>query len=190
MAVGFGYSEVKKRYDLTHLTPDNLPRPVAECTIPKDAFAIFLGDHFVTYTTYFPHTVIAIGKDDSGRPYPLLRINKHEEIIGIDILRIFDVGGLPITSVHEDKPWENSSFRVTVDAHELAAYDNEDNQVLFLHFLNPRTLYVTGVFRRPGRFGVYVENVQKDRIYTEPHKFTLHSGCFSGGGDAVDFLFQ
>ena len=194
MALGLAYWETEKRYELTHLVPDDLPSPPppSGCNIPPNTFTIYLGDNTVFYTDKFPHDIIVMGKDADGKPYSLLRIDKRGDVLGVSLLLIFDENGSQITSLHEDEWWKNSNFRVLSTAHTLVAYNNQDQEVLNIYYLNNHTIYVTGLFIRPAfRGGVYAERITKNNItILSPVDFTLGSGCFAGlgtGGDVFHF---
>jgi hypothetical protein len=146
------YYETAERYALTHLVPDTQPTPVmpvrgchslAETT---SALIVFFGNGVVILVDKFPTTILGIGTDDNGKPYPVLRIDKSGDELSIDLLRIFD-DHTAITTFHQSEIWKNSNFHVTRPSkHQLIAYDAEDREALNIHFLNKRTIRCLVIF--------------------------------------------
>jgi hypothetical protein len=140
--------EARKRYELTHITPDNITMPDNICSFK--GFIIMMGS-VVDRITHFPTDVISIGNDENGIPFQMLQIDREGDNISISILRIFS-DKEAITTIHSDKIWENSHFRVERPTpHRLMAYNEQDEMVLDLNFLNKTTLTIEGKFKRNGR---------------------------------------
>ncbi len=70
-----GWYETKYRAELTSITPDDLPTPATPCPVPLGATTVLMGSN-VAFATKFPHTVIAAGRDEGGKLFPLLSLNK------------------------------------------------------------------------------------------------------------------
>jgi hypothetical protein len=161
--IGVGYYEKRKLFEDTHLVPDDKPTPESSCPIPEGVFVVFLGNN-VSFSTAVPHTIIAMGTDIRGNPYPMLQVDRSDDGVRIRILRVFDDLGNIITRFDLDEPfWIDSNLRrKRPNSHTLIVYDDKDNEAIKLYLVNNRTLLVTGIFRRPGVKTLYVRD---DGIY-------------------------
>jgi hypothetical protein len=179
-----GRYEVRYRLELTSITPDTLPTPASACAVPAEpSMAIFLGSN-VSIAQRFPHTVIAIGNDEHGQPYPILSIGRDSNgSVFIQNLRIFSAERKIITSVDHNEFFINSNFRSKrPDAHTLIVYDDLDREVLFLHFINSNAISVRGIFQRPP-FGGF--RVSDNGIEGGPR---ISGSCFKDSN--IDFAIQ
>jgi hypothetical protein len=146
----------EKAYEAEHIVPDNLPSPQVSCSKSGD-LDVFLGNTVVLSTDRYPFTVIGMGRDDPSGIYPILQIDKRNGGISIRILRIFNKKGEVITSIHEDVDWHNGGFySKKLDPSTIVARDETDRDVLRLHFLNKKSLVITGIFTRPGMIPIEV----------------------------------
>jgi hypothetical protein len=158
--------EMKYRLELTSVTPDSLPSPSTQCAIPEDALAIFVGG-MVSFGNQMPHIIVAMGRNSDGNPFPLLAIDKDRAgNLVIETLRIFGGDGKIITRI---------------DRNEF--FDDQDREVLFLHFLNTKALLIRGIFQRApsGQITVTDASVQL------PRGGVLKGGCIKNG--AIDLLY-
>lgn len=135
------------------LFPGNIPTPTLpqverhpESKPPADALMILFG-YNLAYAQHFPFTLLTMEGD------AMIRIDKGKgkrgELI-ITVLRIFDDRNNIIARLDSDGIWvENSTRNKRPDTSTLVVYDHNDVEVLHLVFLNPTTLYLTGIFRHP-----------------------------------------
>jgi hypothetical protein len=176
--------EMKYRLELTSVTPDSLPSPSTQCAIPEDALAIFVGG-MVSFGNQMPHIIVAMGRNSDGNPFPLLAIDKDRAgNLVIETLRIFGGDGKIITRIDRNEFFINSNFRSKrKDAHTLSVFDDQDREVLFLHFLNTKALLIRGIFQRApsGQITVTDASVQL------PRGGVLKGGCIKNG--AIDLLY-
>lgn len=135
------------------LLPANDPSPPNRCTPPPpEALSVFYGGS-VAWSTHFPLTIVSItGKD-------LLSVRRDAN--GLSVwAKIFDAEGKIIADI------ENNEFTINQnnyfkhkrpDASTLIIYDQYDQPVLNVRFLNPAALRVLGVFRVKDRAPVIIE---------------------------------
>jgi hypothetical protein len=139
----------------SRLVPGKLPRPRLSTTgtIPDDALVVMLGS-VVAWTTRLPHTILTMGSQ------PMLAIDRHmkrTDELAVIVLRVFDDRNNIIARIDEDGFWVEPSTRKKRPSPDvLVVYDHHDAEVLRVHFLNPTTLSVTGVFRFAGRPNVVI----------------------------------
>jgi hypothetical protein len=166
-----------RSYELTHLTPGSLPTPSDPCRFPPSDFKVFLGNGAVFDVPLFPFTAISFGLYPNGAPYAALQVTRQRGGIDISALRIFGADGKIITRIDKNEIWINSSLRSErPDPHEIKVFDDQDNQVLHLEFLNSKTIYVTGLFRRPD---IGYISVHRDHISTSQGGEMMDPLCMS-----------
>lgn len=129
------------------LISENLPDPTttARCNIPDGALKIYLGRNAIAYTPTLPRVIIEIGGQQ------ILTVDRAADGLVISNLYLFDDRG--DTIVHFD----SDGFRVSAgvrterpDRHTLIVYDRTGVEVFNIQFLNPKAMYVRGIFRRSG----------------------------------------
>jgi hypothetical protein len=188
LSSGLAYYETIRRYELTHIVPGDAPTPpmpTADCSPPESALLVFLGNSHLSSATKFPRTIIAIGVDRDRQSYPMLQIDRQDNGLSIKLIRIFNDKGNVITTVHENEPFVNSNFRVNKpNPHQLIVFDDHDEEVINLQFLNPHAIMVTGLFRRPNEPMVRI-------LQNEINVAGLHisGSCFLGGA-VTDFCVR
>jgi hypothetical protein len=134
------------------LFPSNIPMPTLpqlerhpEDTPPADALKILFG-YNLAYAQQFPFTLLAMAGD------AMIQIDKERgrrELV-VTVLRIFDDRDNIIARLDHDGIWvENSTRNQRPDSSTLVVFDHTDTEVLRIVFLNPTTLYLTGIFRHP-----------------------------------------
>ena len=128
------------------LIPDNKPNPdeVNKHSIPTDAITLLFGNS-LSYTNFFPHTVIAVGND------PLLVINKQQDILTISA-KFFSEDGKIVAELKENQFHINPSnyFRLEKpDNHSLVIIDQRGNESLNIQFINSKVIKLTGRFYLP-----------------------------------------
>jgi hypothetical protein len=134
----------------TQLFPNDLPDPPLPPQIkqvPNNALKIFFGSN-LAWATRMPHTLFRM----AGESMLEIDRSKSGKQLSIVTLKIFDDRNDIIARIdEEDGFWTaNTVRRKRPDPSTLVVYDHSDNEVLHLVFMNPSTLYVTGIFRRPG----------------------------------------
>jgi hypothetical protein len=146
------------------------PNPPPGCVIPENALAVFLGSS-VAWSATFPFTILDMG---SINMMSVDKVANKNELI-INVLRIYDDHTNIIARIDSDGFWTDPGIRrKKVDKSTLVVYDRADNEVLRAEFINPRTLYIHGIFR--DRRGVSVKVTPDEIIF--PGNNTLSSACF------------
>jgi hypothetical protein len=127
------------------LLPADDSMPQTSCKgIPDNALRLYVGDN-VIWTTALPLTVIQHKND------PQLQIDRDKSGgINIKVLRLFDVDGKELAEISDNE------FNITnralathkprPDRSTLVVYNEADQEVLNIRYLNPTALRVTGVF--------------------------------------------
>jgi hypothetical protein len=111
-------------------------------------------------------------------PYEILTLGRDGEALTINRLRLFNDQEI-ITILDDDNIWTNSNFRSKrPNEHELIVYDEQDNEVLHIIFMNKLAISITGVFRRPGHGAV---KITPDYIIT-PRQNMYSGNCIEGPG--------
>jgi len=174
--IWLGHYEFEQNYEATHLVADNLPSPPSGCPASEDyenKLLVFFGPTSVLIRPdVFPYTLIAMGRDRSGQPLPLLVIDRNGRGISIKTLRIYGSDGKLITKIDEDSPWTNSNFNSKkVSPHQLIVYDEQDQEVLNLNYINNHTVTVTGIFRHPRMAPIEVMN---SKIMQDTNSVVIH----------------
>ncbi len=126
------------------LTPDNKSTPAIDHPIPEDAFIILLGNG-VAYTKSFPHTVIRVKNKD------VLVINKINERMSITA-KLFGKDGRIVAELKDNKFNINPNNYYKIDRpnyYTLIVYDQEDNQVLNVEYMNQNAIKFLGRFHVP-----------------------------------------
>lgn len=128
------------------LIPSNeLSPPVPRgASIPDNALVLFLGSA-VAWETRFPHSIVQMNGED------MLTIDRDSRgYLIIKLLRIFDDRNNIIARIDgKNGFWvDPSSRRERPNPSTLIVYDHNDDQVLNIKFLNPKTLRILGTFRR------------------------------------------
>ena len=136
------------------LMPDNKPTPSsAICkNIPTDAIALFFGNS-VAYTSTFPHTIIEVGDQ------PVLIIDKQGENITISA-KFFSDDGRIVAELKRNQFFinPNNYFRIEKpNDHILIVYDQQNNQILNVHFLNSSVIKMLGRFYLPNRPPIIID---------------------------------
>ncbi len=130
------------------LVPANKPMPPNPCEGlgPPDAFFIFLGNS-ASFTTRFPHTIIRIGSDN------ILTVDKKEDQISVSA-RVFSRDGRIVAAIKDNEFFINPNNyfrRERPDPHTLVVYDQMNQKVLDVEYLNSRGVRFLGVFNHPNR---------------------------------------
>jgi len=127
------------------LIPGDEPTPAKpRCNIPSTAMGVFFGSN-VAWTVDQAFDIIRIG-DQS-----LFTVSRTDSNLTITRLQIFDDTNEIIATIDADGFWvKNTSRKKRPDPSTLIVYDKRDQRVLFVRFLNPRALYIEGIFRLKG----------------------------------------
>jgi hypothetical protein len=186
--------EQASRETLTHgwLTPASEPIPVDRCpedkergyhAPPSDATLIFLGSVEVWWPASFQAMTIALV---SFEGQPVLTFARLGDQLSIDAL-VFDAAGKIVAKVENGVFTINPNNYFTVerpDAHTLRVFDQQNRSALFVHFLNPRAIYVTGEFHGP--HGEYISITDK-QVEQRPPNVIFADSCFGNFEMLPDF---
>jgi hypothetical protein len=128
------------------LKPGNEPQPQHPChEMPDGAFVILLGNS-ASYTTMFPHTILEIRGEE------ILSVSKSDEGLLLSG-KVFSRDGRIVAQLIDNEFFinPNNYFRKDrPDQTSLVVYDQRSREVLRVHFINPSTMKVLGVFHYPG----------------------------------------
>src|SRR5713226_8562483 len=127
------------------LRPANRPMPPNPCgEIPETALAIFLG-RCAAYSSASPHTVISIRGDN------VLSFRRVNDGIAVSA-RIFSSDGRIVAEIRDNEFFINpNNFfrRERPDDHSLTVFDQENNRVLDVFYLNSRAIRFSGIINHP-----------------------------------------
>ncbi len=181
---GLGYFEYSYHLKLTSIVAGNQPMPSTKCPLGAKDFVVFFGSNVANFSV-FPHTIIDSGRDQNNNPFPLFVIDRIDDtMVGIHTLRLFDRSGHILTRIDHNEIWINSNFRSKkINSSHLLVYDDEDNEVLDLNYLNKNTMIVKGIFRRPEHVTITIDDT---KLSAPP--LILADACFknSPGNVMVD----
>ena len=175
-------ASVKKIHDQQEfsglLLPANDPTPDNPCghgPPPNGAMLILLGNS-ASVNPWFPHTVISAKGED------ILTMDKKNNQIAVSV-KIFGKDGRIVAELrnNEFSINPNNYFRKErPDKSTLIVYDQEDNKVLDVRFLNSTTIRFLGILNYPNS--------------TEPLVISQTGGYFAGtvctDNNGVDFLIR
>ena len=160
------------------LIPANDPTPQSKCfvemkdRITPDALLLFFGNS-LAYTRKAKIVAIKVAGRD------LISIRKTSEGIGISA-QVFSADGRIVAEL-EDNVFHvnpNNYFKIKrADKSTLIVYDQQNNHVINVRYLNPSTIKILGIFHSPNRAPVVIEEEKQ----TIPGAGTFVEGCF---GDA------
>ena len=130
------------------LVPADKPMPPNPCDglAPANAFFIFLGNS-ASFTIRFPHTVIRIGNDN------ILTVDKKGDQISVSA-RVFSRDGRIVAAIKDNEFFINPNNyfrRERPDRHTLVVFDQMNQKVLDVEYLNSRGVRFLGVFNHPNR---------------------------------------
>lgn len=129
------------------LTPDNKPTPSNPCgSIPKNAIALFFGNS-VCYAIRFPYIVIQVGDKQ------LIVLNNINGKITISA-KFFSKDGKIVAELEGNTFTINQNNYYKIERpnyHTLIVYDQENNQILNIEYLNPVVIKILGIFYSPNR---------------------------------------
>ena len=125
------------------LRPASEPTPPTPCgsTIPKGALILLLGDS-ASYTTASHQTVIKVAGED------LLSIDRKDSGIAITA-KIFSADRRIVAKITDNEFAINPSNyfrRERPDHHTLAVFDQQDQRVLYVRYLNASAIKLLGTF--------------------------------------------
>jgi hypothetical protein len=154
-----------------------MPEMPEGCELSPNDLAVFFGKS-VALTQNFPFTILNI----SGTEMLAIEAVPDKPQININILRIFDDLGNIIARIDSGGFWVAPNVRrQKPNRSTLIVFDRSDEQVLKVELMNPRALYVEGVFR--DRKGVTVK-ILPDRVIL-PGNNTLFLGCIRNVRTAI-----
>jgi hypothetical protein len=165
--------ELKEKEGL--LIPAWEPNPLSKCPVPEDATALYFGTS-VAWTKNFPHVVFRVRGQD------VFVINRDSGGARVTF-KVFDERGDLVAKVEDNKfiATNAASHMERPDRSTLRVFDHADVLALQVRFINPKTIYITGVLRYPG-----IEPIVIERDYVELKKKQRFFGsCFGGAG--IDF---
>ena len=146
----------------------------------SEGLSIFHGDNNFARCTTAACTVVAGGSPshNSNEVYPLLSV-KRIGTVYILSTEIYDHDGNIVVDISEDRPHLNRNFIsdwARPDKSTLIVTDNHNNRVLYVRLLNPKALYVEGVFNLPDKARSLNSNhmvitVAKDDLQVGGNKF-------------------
>lgn len=126
-----------------YLTPANDQIPVIPCSdpIPEDAMLIFLGNS-LAYSTNATHKIITLNKED------VLAVSDSENGISVNaILR--DKSGKGIVKIENNEFVINQNnfwYQKKPDRHTLEVYDQFNQRVFYIRYLNWYAIKILGSF--------------------------------------------
>jgi len=128
------------------LIPDNKPNPniLKLCTIPNNHFVLILG-RYITYTNAFPFTIISL--DDK----PLVSINKTNDKLSVSG-EFYSTDRRIVAQITNNKFTinPNNYFRIErPNFHRLIVYDQYNNLVLDIEFINNLVIKIIGDYYPP-----------------------------------------
>ncbi len=179
LVIGLRWIDYRAERISAQLVPGTKPMPPLPpgCNPPADGLVVWLGTN-VAWGTRFPYTVLNIGG------VKMLAVDKvaGKPKLNINVLRIFDDRGTIIARIDEDGFWVSPDMRhVKPNRSTLVVYDRADQQALKIEFLNPRALYVEGIFR--DRKGVTVRITPDSMILPGDNIFS--QSCIAGAATAI-----
>jgi hypothetical protein len=154
------------------LVPANEPDPPLppSCRrVPTDALKVFLGSN-LGLTTSDEVKVLTLGNTD------VLSLRRTSKGLAVNA-KTFSEDGKIIAEVIDSRFYinRNNAFRIDTDKHSLRVYDQQDQKVLDVRYINPHSVKVLGIFRASGFGPVVVDENQMSFGGSE-----LAGGCFSG----------
>jgi hypothetical protein len=156
------------------LIPANDPNPaLGICEGPKDALRIFFGSN-IYWTTLQDAIVITLHR------HPMLTIHRTKKGLQIDA-DIFNSSGEGVVHI------ERNEFHLIKGEHEVSYAESRETdrstllvrgpqfqEVLFIHYLNPRALRVRGIFYAPN-FSNGIAATETETRWIDPNGVTNKS---------------
>ena len=172
--------EHEKNFELTHLVAGNSPTPATVCASQApDKFFVFLGGNVSVLAASGIHTILTMGRDSNGKPLAMFSISNSDRGISITKLLIYGRDGKIITSIDSDEYWTNSNFHSKkISPSQLLVYDDQEQEVLNVDFLNNHALKITGIFRHPKMRPLKISDLQ----------MSFGNGNFIKGGCQTDVM--
>lgn len=160
------------------IIPSNDPTPPNKCpTLPPNSILLLAGNVGMFLDNSLDSTnVISI----KGHSLLSFKKNKYGFFVSLDL---YDKNGINICETINNKIVKNKNNYSTIDrpdSHTLLVKDWENNQVLYLKFINPRTISILGTLFYPPNFFV---DIQQNTITTSG--LTWNGGC---AGDSKNVL--
>jgi len=164
------------RLQAAPLIAASLPSPVSSnCPIPRGAVALYLGN-MVSVVTEFPHVVfrvrgeavLVLERNASGVLLSFAAFDDRGNVVGLLNRNAFHAIH---SAAHVERPSPSN----------LVVFENRENKVLDVQFLNPQAVKVTGILRYPG-----VDPIVIGEKYLGTGGSISPPSCRSGAG--VDFL--
>jgi len=162
------------------LQPNSKPTPNNPCSkyVPSNAIVLLLGNKFAAYTTTFPHTVIQFKNN------PLLIINKIGNNITLSA-SVSSADGHIVAEIRDNNfninP--NNYFRIDrPDYHTLIVYDQENNQLLNVEYINSKSIKFFGKFNIPNHSPIIIN---EDGVWISSNYI---SGCY--GENNIDIFIE
>lgn len=120
--------------------------------VPRNAVALHFGNS-TSYTTDFPHTVLAIG----GKS--VLSLDRKDGSLTVSA-KILSEDMRIIAELRENRFYINPNNyfrRERPDPHTLVVYDQQGRQVLNVRYMNKRSIKILGSFHSPGRPSIVIQ---------------------------------
>lgn len=146
--------------------------PAGCANAPSDALIVAWGSN-ASWSVAMPHTIIQMGGE------PMLAVDREGERLIVTKLKVTDDRGDAVAVADgEGTFWiKDGSRRSRPNGSTLIVYDYADNEILRLVYANPRTLVVTGVFRKDGSAPLVMSDQR-----TLMAGMTMQGSCFGNNG--------
>jgi hypothetical protein len=173
---------VRKRLQSTsdYLIPGSDPTPPNVCgNIPSGALRILLGPMGAS-STHFPTNVISVDGE------PLLSMERTTDDRLAISTDIYDRNHDIVAEIkHNSYTVDSSAFRVSRESlSDLSVFVRHDKErVLNIQYLNPTTMYLTGIFRTKSA----ELRVNSDSVYLNGERIRIHN-CVVDGANVFGFF--
>jgi hypothetical protein len=168
------------------LVPGTEEGPVNDCAsnASSSAFLLYFGDSVAWTDEPFVTTLNVIKFAEEN----VLSLEKTSGGIVVNAI-IRDSDGNEVATIKRNvfKARSGGDYEaISRDAHSLLVLDKKDRVVLYIRYLNPRAVKITGIFREPNRAPLIVD----DNGIAQPNGTRLTRSCFrfawSEGGIHVE----
>lgn len=124
---------------------DPNPEHLSNHEIPNSGLRVYLGA-FLAWSDEFPHTIVMMRDEEI-----LTMDSRSNGSIVLSVLRMYDERGKIIVRFDGGEIWTAEGIRVKrSDKSTIVVFNTSDKEVLNVKFLNPKSVYITGVFHYPG----------------------------------------
>ena len=157
------------------LLPDSLPRPPAICGEKDDDFVVRIGGGSIFGKTS-PRVILT----HAGQNLIEVSVSGNELII--KNITVFDIHGDIIATITNGNLWVHPLSRKNrPNRSQLIVYDRHNNEALYVHFINAKTIALRGIFGYPGTEPVIVTDTE---FSTHKHSYVIGGICVenSNGG--------